>query len=87
MPWTLDIQRDLDKADVGSVAATFVEQGTTEPIFTKSKRIRLTVAERNAFFAEAYSERDAWRTRMAWETSNESSAATLMNNNDPNPTI
>ena len=86
MPWTLNIERDPDKTDVGNVTLTFVEEGQSEPVFNISRRIQLTIAQRNAFFQEAYTARNTWRSRLAWETQQESIHVAVLNNNDPNPT-
>jgi hypothetical protein len=56
---------DKDKSNVGVCAAVFTDVDTTT--FSYSRRVKFTVAERNAFVADAIAERNAWQTRKTGE--------------------
>lgn len=64
--WTCIVTLDADKTDVGTATASFTENGLT---FTYSARLRVTVAQRDAFIAAAIAGRNVWRTRVVAEAS------------------
>lgn len=74
MAWTATIVLDADKPDVGTATAVWNAGQADE--FTYSRRARMTLAEGQAFAAEAIAARDADAAKKAQEAS---LAATLAN--------
>ena len=63
--WTATVKLDADKTDVGSATAVWNAGGPDE--FTYSKRLKVTVAEGQAFAAEAVAARDEAAARAVRE--------------------
>lgn len=77
MPWTGKVILDPDKSDVGTATATWNEGLPDE--FTYSRRAKLTVAERNAFVAEAKAALSVRDTQGTKETSLSANLTTALN--------
>jgi hypothetical protein len=60
--WTVSVVLDQDQPDVGTASATWT-QGVDPAIktFTYSSRVKVSVAEGNAFVAAAIAARDKWQ--------------------------
>ena len=63
--WGCSVTLDRDKSDVGTATAVWTAED--QSTFTHSRRLRITIADRNAFIAEAQAARDAWETRKTAE--------------------
>lgn len=76
MPWTTTITLDADKPDVGTATAVWNAGQADE--FTYSRRARMTLAEGQAFAAEAIAARDADAAKKAQEASLAGTLANLL---------
>jgi len=77
MAWTSKIVIDKDKTNVGQATAIWNAGQTDE--FKYSRRVTFTVAEKNAFVAEAIAAKAARATLTTAEASFESQLTTALN--------
>lgn len=77
MAWTSNVTIDADKNNVG-VAAAIWNAGLADE-FTYTRRVSFTLAERNAFVAEAKAALTAYQTRSTQETTFEGQLNTALN--------
>lgn len=78
MAWTAYVQTDADKDDVGSARAVWNEGQADE--FSYSRRVKICVAEADAFKAEAVEALAAHNARVAADSAYSDYLSGVMNN-------
>jgi hypothetical protein len=61
MAWTIAVQFDADKTNVGSVTATFTD--TDAAVFSFTQRLQSTAGVVTSFTAAAIAARNAWQAQ------------------------
>jgi len=80
MSWSIMVDIDKDKAEAGSIAATWTD---ALGVFSYSKRIETTLAELDNFIVELILERDAWQARRQYNLDKAALALGRLNSADP----
>jgi hypothetical protein len=81
MGWSADINFDADKTDTGTVTAVWTDP--TYGQFSYTRRVQMTIAERDNFVANAIIARDAWQALKANEATKKTNLITALIAADP----
>lgn len=81
MSWDAVISFDRDKIDIGNVTVIWTDP--TYGSFSYTRRVEMTIAERDNFIANAIIERDAWQTLKANEATKKANLLAALSTADP----
>jgi hypothetical protein len=83
MTWSIMVDIDKDKAEAGTIAATWTDPNPALGVFSYSKRIETTLAALDNFNAELIMERNAWQAKRQNNLDKAAVALGRLNSADP----